>query len=768
MHVEETMDIREEMTRQFGAEKTGGHGGLEILKHIGPGLLVTVGFIDPGNWASNMAAGSQFGYGLLWVVTLSTLMLILLQHNAAHLGIATGECLAEATHKHFPRWLGTAILATAYAATVATAMAEVLGGAIALQMLFGLPVRVGSVIVGAFSVAMLATNSYKRIERWIIAFVSLIGLAFLAELALVNVDWPQAAVSWVTPSFPAGSAAIVMSVLGAVVMPHNLFLHSEVIQSVHYEQQGEKVIRERLRYELFDTLFSMGVGWAINSAMVILAATTFFTRGVVVDDLATAAATLSPILGSAATIIFAVALLLAGLSSSVTAGMAAGTISAGMFGEEYDIHDRHSSVGVALCMGVATLACLLVRDTFQGLVLSQALLSLQLPILRQLAPHQRIAACNGYRGDCNKRYFPRRIGSVVEAFALVASCLAAVGQLWFWRLHTHEQRSLWYGLSFLIAVGTAVVAIEVILLQAFSLESHPVAEQINLVVIGVMAVTLLAFPVALVVTLVASGIRLVRREGANPRNMLSLGLGILMVAYVIVWPQVRSALTSVPVLGRVLDLVFGFAAILLGIAGVAFTLYTVSGLVIPHRRRRYQRIVVLGSGLMPDGSVTPLLAHRVERGVEMWRRNPGSMLLMSGGQGADEAQPESHAMRAYAESLGVPAEAILVEDKSTNTQENLQFSSRLFAERDGGNAGRILVVTDNYHVFRALLITRELGIPADGVGSRVRLYFSLNALVREWVAYVSLRRAFYTRLTIALLVIYLVASGFNAAVAPGA
>ena len=363
------MDIREEMTRQFGAEKTGGHGGLEILKHIGPGLLVTVGFIDPGNWASNMAAGSQFGYGLLWVVTLSTLMLILLQHNAAHLGIATGECLAEATHKHFPRWLGTAILATAYAATVATAMAEVLGGAIALQMLFGQPVRVGSVIVGAFSVAMLATNSYKRIERWIIAFVSLIGLAFLAELALVNVDWPQAAVSWVSPSFPAGSAAIVMSVLGAVVMPHNLFLHSEVIQSVHYEQQGEKVIRERLRYELFDTLFSMGVGWAINSAMVILAAMTFFTRGVVVDDLATAAATLSPSLGSAATVIFAVALLLA-----------AGTISAGMFGEEYDIHDRHSSVGVALCMGIATLACLLVENTFQGLVLSQALLSLQLPI----------------------------------------------------------------------------------------------------------------------------------------------------------------------------------------------------------------------------------------------------------------------------------------------------------------------------------------------------------------------------------------------------
>ena len=147
-----------------------------------------------------------------------------------------------------------------------------------------------------------------------------------------------------------------------------------------YGESPSPEVTERLRYELFDTLFSMGVGWAINSAMVILAATSFFTRGVVVDDLATAAATLSPILGSAATVIFAVALLLAGLSSSVTAGMAAGTISAGMFGEEYDVHDRHSSVGVALCMGLATLACLLVENTFQGLVLSQALLSLQLPI----------------------------------------------------------------------------------------------------------------------------------------------------------------------------------------------------------------------------------------------------------------------------------------------------------------------------------------------------------------------------------------------------
>ena len=368
------------LKQHFGSRRTGGHGGLDIARHIGPGLLVTVGFIDPGNWASNMAAGSQFGYALLWIVTLSTIMLIVLQHNAAHLGIATGMCLAEATTRHLPRLVGRAILGSAYLATVATAMAEVLGGAIALQMLFGLPVRAGCVIVAAASIAMLMTSSYKRAERWIIAFVGVVGLSFLAELALVKIDWPQAATSWITPSMPTGSAAIIVSVLGAVVMPHNLFLHSEVIQSMHFEGQSEQVIEERLRYELFDTLFSMGVGWAINSAMVILAATTFFAHGIVVDDLAVAAATLSPILGPASSTIFAVALLFAGLSSSVTAGMAAGTITAGMFDEEYDIHDRHSSIGVATCFVGAVAACLVVPNPFEGLIWSQALLSLQLPI----------------------------------------------------------------------------------------------------------------------------------------------------------------------------------------------------------------------------------------------------------------------------------------------------------------------------------------------------------------------------------------------------
>ena len=367
-------------SKLFGTNHSGHHGGLDIFKWVGPGLLVTVGFIDPGNWASNMAAGSTYGYALLWVVTLSTIMLIVLQHNVAHLGIVTGECLAESCSHHLRPWVARLVLGSALLATVATMMAEVLGGAIALNMLFGIPEKIGSVLTAAAALALLLTNSYGKVERIIIGFVSLIGLAFLVEIAMVRVDWPAAAVGWVVPAMPAGSSTIIVSVLGAVVMPHNLFLHSEVIQSQHFEDKGEAVIQERLDHEFVDTLFSMGVGWAINSAMVVLAASTFFAHGIVIDDLSLAASTLEPLLGSAARVIFALALLFAGLSSSVTAGMAAGIISSGIADEPYDIHDRHSSFGVIAAFVGAVIVIFFVTDPFQGLVWSQALLSLQLPI----------------------------------------------------------------------------------------------------------------------------------------------------------------------------------------------------------------------------------------------------------------------------------------------------------------------------------------------------------------------------------------------------
>ena len=165
----------------------------DIFKYIGPGLLVTVGFIDPGNWASNFAAGSEFGYTLVWVVSLSTVMLIVLQHNVAHLGIVTGLCLSEAATKYTPGWVSRPILGSAMLASISTSLAEILGGAIALEMLFHIPIMIGAILTTLFVLIMLFTHSYNKVERWIIAFVSLIGFSFLFELFLVDVDWPEAA-----------------------------------------------------------------------------------------------------------------------------------------------------------------------------------------------------------------------------------------------------------------------------------------------------------------------------------------------------------------------------------------------------------------------------------------------------------------------------------------------------------------------------------------------------------------------------------------------
>lgn len=354
-------------------------GGLDFFKYIGPGLLVTVGFIDPGNWASNFAAGADFGYSLLWVITLSTIMLIVLQHNVAHLGIVTGLCLSEVATKYTPKWVSRPILGTAVLASISTSLAEILGGAIALEMLFDIPVIWGSLLTAFFVTIMLFTNSYKRIERSIIAFVSVIGLSFLYELFLVDIDWPLAARSWVTPSIPEGSLLVIMSVLGAVVMPHNLFLHSEVVQSREYNKKDDASIRKLLKYEFYDTLFSMGVGWAINSAMILLAAATFFANHIGVEELQQAKSLLEPLLGNQAATIFALALLMAGISSTVTSGMAAGSIFAGMFGESYHVKDVHSRVGILLSLGIALVVILFIENPFQGLIISQMILSIQLP-----------------------------------------------------------------------------------------------------------------------------------------------------------------------------------------------------------------------------------------------------------------------------------------------------------------------------------------------------------------------------------------------------
>ncbi len=353
---------------------------LELFRYIGPGFFVTVGFIDPGNWVTNVAAGSQFGYKLLWVVSLSTIILIVVQHNAAHLGIVTGLCLSEAASKYFKPWLRVLMLGSAMIACVATALAELLGGAIGLNMLTGLPLVAGAVLSAGFSAWMLFSKNYQRLEKWIMGFVSLIGMAFVFEIWLADVSWAQTAVGWVTPTFPLGALTVIMGVLGAVVMPHNIFLHSEVIQSRQWNAQGADVIEKQLKYEFLDTLTGMGAGWAINSAMIIVAAAVFYKNGIVVNELPQVTVTLEPIFGKASAAVFALGLLFAGLSSSVTAAMAGGSVFAGIFIEPFDINDPHSRIGLGITLLGALAAIMLLPDPFKGILWSQIALSMQLPL----------------------------------------------------------------------------------------------------------------------------------------------------------------------------------------------------------------------------------------------------------------------------------------------------------------------------------------------------------------------------------------------------
>ncbi len=345
-------------------------------------------------------------------------MLIVLQHNVAHLGIATGLCLSEAATMHMPKWVSRSVLSSAIVASVSTSLAELLGGAIALQMLFSIPIRIGALITLITILILVFSNSYRKLEKWIIGFVSLIGLSFIYELVLTNISWGEAVTGWINPTFPDGSMIIIMSVLGAVVMPHNLFLHSEIIQSRQWNLVDEKIKNRQLRYEFLDTLFSMIIGWAINSAMILMAAATFFRHKIPVHELQQAQNMLVPLLGSNAATIFAVALLMAGIASTVTSAMAGGSIFAGFFGEPFDMKDNHSRLGVLISLIPAVLVIFVISDPFKGLLYSQMLLSIQLPItiFTQIYLTSSWKVMNKYANSLPLTIFLVLIGAAVTFF----------------------------------------------------------------------------------------------------------------------------------------------------------------------------------------------------------------------------------------------------------------------------------------------------------------------------------------------------------------
>lgn len=350
----------------------------ELLAYLGPGFIITVGFIDPGNWATNIAAGADHGYSLLWVITLSTLMLILLQNMSARIGIVTGRSLAANVHSHFPKAASWFLGSTIFIACIATDLAEYLGAALGFQILFGIPPLLGAPLTVAIVFIAVLGQRYQQMERMIVGFLAIIAACYVLELVIVRPDWGAVPLHLVKPTVDSASILVALGMLGAVVMPHNIYLHSNVILSRKWGHTEEDR-RSLLDFELADTVIAMGAGWIVNSAMIIVAVAVFHRNGVPVSSIEQASATLRPLAGPAAQILFGVALLCAGIGSSITSSVAEANVVTNYLGQPEDPHSRTYRIGLIATSLPAMAVIALGLDSYKVLIVSQVVLSLQLP-----------------------------------------------------------------------------------------------------------------------------------------------------------------------------------------------------------------------------------------------------------------------------------------------------------------------------------------------------------------------------------------------------
>ncbi len=348
-----------------------------LLPFLGPAFIASVAYIDPGNFATNIQAGAEVGYTLLWVVVASNLMAMLIQMLSAKLGIATGMNLAELCRTHFPRPLVLGMWILMELVAMATDLAEFLGAALAMNLLFGLPLFLAGIVTAAVTFLILGLErfGFRPLETVISAMVGVVAFCYLAEIVLVNPSWPVVMYHAAVPQF-AGRESVLLAagILGATVMPHAIFLHSALTQG-RIVTRDPKKMRTLYRYEIVDVLVAMCLAGAINVAMLIMAAATFYRHGMTgVASIEGAYRTLQPLLGPAAGIVFAISLLAAGLSSSSVGTMAGQVIMQGFLHRHIPIWLRRL---VTIFPALAVIAMGL--DPTRSMVISQVVLSFGLP-----------------------------------------------------------------------------------------------------------------------------------------------------------------------------------------------------------------------------------------------------------------------------------------------------------------------------------------------------------------------------------------------------
>lgn len=348
-----------------------------ILKYIGPAFIISVAYIDPGNFATNISGGSRFNYNLVWVILWSNLMAIFLQSMSAKLGIATGMNLPQMCGKVFSRKMNWFFWIVAELAAMATDLAEFLGGTIGLYLLFHIPMMYAGLITAVLTFLIVYMSRYGQrvIEVIISLLVAVICVSYSIELFLAKPDWASAGLHLLIPSLPNGEAVLIaVGMLGATVMPHVIYLHSQLVQcrnGAHSDEEKKK----HIRFERLDIVIAMNIAFIVNAAMVIVSASVFFRNGVVVNTIEQAHQSLSPLLGALSSGAFGIALLASGLSSSAVGTMAGQTIMQGFVG--LNISDNVTRL---VTMAPGMLIILLGINPMQALVLSQVTLSFVLPV----------------------------------------------------------------------------------------------------------------------------------------------------------------------------------------------------------------------------------------------------------------------------------------------------------------------------------------------------------------------------------------------------
>lgn len=353
-------------------------GFLRIMPYLGPAFIASVAYIDPGNYATNIQAGSEFGYTLLWVIFASNITAILVQATAAKLGIATGKNLAEHCRDSYPKWANYGLWIMMEIVAIATDLAEFLGAAVGLQLLFGLPLLVGGIITALATFLILGVErfGFRPLEAIITGFVVVVAVSYLIETILDQPDWGAIAQSFNPPRLPGAEGALLAAgILGATVMPHAIFLHSALTQN--RMRPDDEPGRKRLFYfELVDVFVAMGVASFVNAAMLVMAAATFFRHGMTtIATLEEAYVTLEPLLGKSASVVFGISLLASGLSSSAVGTSAGQIIMEGFIQKHIPVWIRRL-VTVAPSIFIIALGL----EPTRVLVISQVLLSFGLPV----------------------------------------------------------------------------------------------------------------------------------------------------------------------------------------------------------------------------------------------------------------------------------------------------------------------------------------------------------------------------------------------------